>query len=226
MQTSGSFRNPGFRRRGFTLIELLVVIAIIAILAAILFPVFARAREAARASTCVSNLKQIGLAAKMYQQDYDETTPFYVNGSNFSFDPANIHDTYWGWFYQPYIKNAGIWNCPSTKLTAFGSGGNCGKGNAYAIPHFVELKSDATFADPSGTIFVQDAYETRLDDNGDLLTAQSGQTVAHTQSPSQQRWDEAYRHNDVCNVLWYDGHVKGVNKTGSYPRKYYTLAAD
>ncbi len=64
-------------RRGFTLIELLVVIAIIAILAAILFPVFAKAREKARQSSCLSNLKQIGLATLQYVQDYDETLPFY-----------------------------------------------------------------------------------------------------------------------------------------------------
>ncbi|MEP6756569.1 MAG: DUF1559 domain-containing protein, partial [Chthonomonadales bacterium] len=63
-------------RRGFTLIELLVVIAIIAILAAILFPVFAKAREAARKATCLSNLKQIGLATLMYVQDYDEQFPW------------------------------------------------------------------------------------------------------------------------------------------------------
>jgi prepilin-type N-terminal cleavage/methylation domain-containing protein/prepilin-type processing-associated H-X9-DG protein len=217
--------TPG-SKRGFTLIELLVVIAIIAILAAILFPVFARAREAARASTCVSNLKQIGLAATMYRQDYDQLTPFYVNGSNFSFNPTNIHDSYWGWFYVPYIKNQGIWNCPSTKLTAFGSGGNAGKGNAYGMPLFVEAKADAVFEDPAGTIFVHDAYETRLDDNGDLLCAQAGQVIAHTQSPTAQRFDEAYRHNEGCNVLWYDGHVKVVKRTNDYPRKYYTLAAD
>ena len=64
-----------YKRRGFTLIELLVVIAIIAILAAILFPVFAQAREKARAATCVSNLKQIGNAMMMYVQDYDERLP-------------------------------------------------------------------------------------------------------------------------------------------------------
>lgn len=226
MKTNRFSTTQGALKRGFTLIELLVVIAIIAILAAILFPVFARAREAARASTCNSNLKQIGLAIKMYQQDYDEVMPFYVNGSNFTFTAADIHQTYWGWFYQPYIKNAGIWNCPSTKLTAFGTGGNCGKGNAYGLPVMVENKSDAVFEDPAGTILVQDAYETRLDDNGDMLTAQAGQVVAHTQSPSTQRWEEAYRHNDVCNVLWYDGHVKGVNRTNNYPRRFYTLAAD
>jgi prepilin-type N-terminal cleavage/methylation domain-containing protein len=66
-------RYPRLRTRGFTLIELLVVIAIIAILAAILFPVFARAREAARQTSCLSNLKQLGSGVMMYQQDYDET---------------------------------------------------------------------------------------------------------------------------------------------------------
>src|SRR5579872_7481927 len=82
------------RRSGFTLIELLVVIAIIAILAAILFPVFAQAREKARAITCLSNLKQIGLACTMYTQDYDETLPFAWSAQG-------------GWYnlLQPYIKN-------------------------------------------------------------------------------------------------------------------------
>src|ERR687891_88477 len=107
------------QQRAFTLIELLVVIAIIAILAAILFPVFARARESARSASCRSNLKQIGLAAAMYKQDYDETMPFQVNGSAWTFhptDPAN--QTYWGWFYLPYSKNQQIWACPSARENA------------------------------------------------------------------------------------------------------------
>src|SRR5579871_601356 len=104
--------------KGFTLIELLVVIAIIAILAAILFPVFAQAREKARQITCVSNEKQIDLAVMMYIQDYDETYP--------------IAWGYYGPWYQtidPYIKNAGasagyaatekgVWHCPSDYTTA------------------------------------------------------------------------------------------------------------
>jgi len=95
-------RNP---KKAFTLIELLVVIAIIAILAAILFPVFAQAREAARKSTCLSNEKQMALAVMMYKQDYDEFYP-----------SLQWNLTTWnGWWYniQPYTKNAGILVCPS-----------------------------------------------------------------------------------------------------------------
>ena len=90
--------------KGFTLIELLVVIAIIAILAAILFPVFARARENARRSSCSSNLKQIGLGMLQYTQDYDETYPVAISGSEI---------TNWALTLQPYLKSAQIFQCPS-----------------------------------------------------------------------------------------------------------------
>jgi prepilin-type N-terminal cleavage/methylation domain-containing protein/prepilin-type processing-associated H-X9-DG protein len=97
------------KKRAFTLIELLVVIAIIAILAAILFPVFARAREAARATSCKSNLKQIVTGAMMYSQDYDEKLVA-------SWD-SYVHQaggaTYWMGMILPYTKNTGIYSCPS-----------------------------------------------------------------------------------------------------------------
>jgi len=93
-------------RKGFTLIELLVVIAIIAILAAILFPVFARAREKARQTACLSNIKQLALGLLMYAQDWDETLPAgYYYAGDFN---AN-----WQIQVQPYVKNAGIFHCPS-----------------------------------------------------------------------------------------------------------------
>lgn len=100
-----------FRRKtGFTLIELLVVIAIIAILAAILFPVFAQAREKARGVSCLSNIKQIGTSTSLYVQDYDETYPMNLYMGNNG--PAPCVFTAWG-SLVPYIKNTQVYACPS-----------------------------------------------------------------------------------------------------------------
>jgi len=101
-------------KRGFTLIELLVVIAIIAILAAILFPVFAKAREAARKTACINNLKQLSTGVMMYAQDYDETMP----SANFAGLGATPAWASYNWSYiwtliDPYIKNTGVLACPS-----------------------------------------------------------------------------------------------------------------
>ena len=105
-----STRNPG---GGFTLIELIVVIAIIAILAAILFPVFAQAREKARQTSCLSNMKQMGLGVMQYVQDYDETYPYaYINTGGASAS-TSFGYTQWTGMIQPYVKNEGIFVCPS-----------------------------------------------------------------------------------------------------------------
>jgi prepilin-type N-terminal cleavage/methylation domain-containing protein/prepilin-type processing-associated H-X9-DG protein len=106
------------QKRGFTLIELLVVIAIIAILAAILFPVFAQAREKARMASCLSNLKQLGTATQMYAQDYDETMAAwtfanYPNGLWGSPEWNNYGWDYAFFFWQPYLKNVQVYTCPS-----------------------------------------------------------------------------------------------------------------
>jgi prepilin-type N-terminal cleavage/methylation domain-containing protein/prepilin-type processing-associated H-X9-DG protein len=112
--------TSGRKQKAFTLIELLVVIAIIAILAAILFPVFARAREAARKSSCQSNLKQLATAMLMYKQDYDETFASYTwvtNRPNANRDP-------WWWKIQPYVKNGQLLQCPSSaNVASFEAGG-------------------------------------------------------------------------------------------------------
>lgn len=115
MAHRGLFSIRPARRGGFTLIELLVVIAIIAILAAILFPVFAQAREAARKTTCISNCKQLGLGFMMYVQDYDEQFPFVTCGDSYTGGCATwIRGSLpWTLTVQPYIKNFGLYTCPS-----------------------------------------------------------------------------------------------------------------
>src|SRR5437764_10535785 len=106
---------PNRRTRAFTLIELLVVIASIAILAAILFPVFAQAREKARATSCLSNIKQLGLALMQYVQDYDEMLPHHA-GDYADFMSATAGPN-WARSVQPYSRNTGIFACPSALLS-------------------------------------------------------------------------------------------------------------
>jgi prepilin-type N-terminal cleavage/methylation domain-containing protein/prepilin-type processing-associated H-X9-DG protein len=109
------------KKRGFTLIELLVVIAIIAILAAILFPVFAQAREKARLAQCLSNQKQLGTGLMMYAQDYDETLPSWYFGTavgQIQTDPRWTAPGNWFWAMwtdavYPYVKNYGVFQCPN-----------------------------------------------------------------------------------------------------------------
>ena len=104
-------------RNGFTLIELLVVIAIIALLAAILFPVFARARENARKSSCSNNLKQIGVGIAQYVQDYDETYPLSRSGQNVDVNGGFVADAPWHTAVMPYVKSTQLFKCPSASTT-------------------------------------------------------------------------------------------------------------
>jgi prepilin-type N-terminal cleavage/methylation domain-containing protein/prepilin-type processing-associated H-X9-DG protein len=139
------------RRRGFTLIELLVVIAIIAILAAILFPVFAQAREKARQASCQSNMKQLATSIQMYTQDYDETFPMaeFVNQNDWGSWPQNHYLWSSARCIQPYLKNTAVFRCPSDSdgvdpgiTTATGPGRVPGT-NSYMINAFNR--------DPDGT---------------------------------------------------------------------------
>jgi prepilin-type N-terminal cleavage/methylation domain-containing protein/prepilin-type processing-associated H-X9-DG protein len=122
-----------FIRKAFTLIELLVVIAIIAIVAALLFPVFAQAREKARQTTCTSNLKQLCSAAMSYAQDYDECLPFLAYN-----DRHHLGDD-WQISLHPYIKSADIWKCPSASDYVT-SGLYC---RSFGLPFMLEPSSYA-----------------------------------------------------------------------------------
>lgn len=175
-------RRKGDSRQGFTLIELLVVIAIIAILAAILFPVFAKAREKARQTSCLSNIKQIALATLQYAQDYDEVLPpcwawtptdFVSNGGNWFAGFA-----FWNHFIYPYVKTGhadaagkmtshGVFECPCGLLTKQRHARNYGvnqtlfgyqnwPGSGYA-PGFTESLSLGDIRSPANCFMVMDA---------------------------------------------------------------------
>ena len=144
-------------RRGFTLIELLVVIAIIAILAAILFPVFAKAREKARQSSCLSNTKQLGIGVLSYAQDYDELLPrtaITVPGGNHG----------WQTLIHPYVKNDQIFTCPSKASVRWSSAtplsySTCGYGYNGPNPTNLSLSARAlgTVSSPSTCIMLADS---------------------------------------------------------------------
>lgn len=140
-------------KRGFTLIELLVVIAIIAILAAILFPVFAKVREKARQTSCLSNEKQISLAFQQYFEDYDEIWPA---GATTKTTPL-IHGFGWAGSLYPYIKSTGVLKCPDDPT----SNGVVGGGDntvtypvSYAFNSNAANEADAAFVAPTSTVIL------------------------------------------------------------------------
>ncbi len=209
-------------RKGFTLIELLVVIAIIAILAAILFPVFARAREKARAASCLSNCKQMGLANAMYQSDYDDyLVPTYIRWP----DPGGgwAGYAYWAHLLQPYINNWQIYRCPSQQPPSWprGSSGFLDYGINY---YLVGNPSAATFIRsseiqyPAETLVIAESAWTENTD--DYHTSNAYCIMI---SPHPSRFIPA-RHNGGAHIVYVDGHAKwhqvAINDIYTGPTKF------
>jgi prepilin-type N-terminal cleavage/methylation domain-containing protein/prepilin-type processing-associated H-X9-DG protein len=198
------------KSRGFTLIELLVVIAIIAILAAILFPVFARAREAARASSCVSNLKQIGTGILMYTQDYDETYPpnFWDGSAAAPWGGTGQHQRTMGHLAQPYIKNIQVTKCPSegNKTLTPATPQLPSMIQTYAVSYgynaWVAGQAQASVAAPADIFLVMDANSLWND------TCQNGIRLCH-------------RHSEMGNFAYADGHVKARKSRSEKPTDWW-----
>ncbi len=209
------------RAYGFTLIELLVVIAIIAILAAILFPVFARAREKARQTSCLSNVKQLGLADLMYAQDYDERFVRY-----YQYMPYPTALYWWGDLLQPYVSNRQILECPSSAWS-YTYGRPLGLPNplvcSYALPGIsvsdagvscTMLPSNkmALVQDPAGTIMICESTTSEIYTGGSLSFTIAGPNgVTDLATGSYRR--VAKTHNDGFNVCFADGHAKWLKNS-------------
>ncbi len=190
---------------GFTLIELLVVIAIIAILAAILFPVFARARENARKSTCQSNLKQLGLGWHMYAQDYDEWTVRVSGGSD--------QRPLWTDALQPYVKNTGVLICPSdsTRVMSGGYAPTQTVTTGYGAYCSQFGRAGAQFGHPVDTVILADGTSFRTH----IPAIARGVTGGAACADGAPTWVHA-RHMDMANFLFADGHVKTLRPTSMY----------
>jgi prepilin-type N-terminal cleavage/methylation domain-containing protein len=226
---AGRLRSQG----GFTLIELLVVIAIIAILAAILFPVFAQAREAARKITCVSNTRQIGLALMQYAQDYDDTVV--PNNNQVTGSPSSSWLS-WPDFLQPYIKNDGVLRCPSSQRSETSPTDQVktygGRLTSYVINNYyfnnatlgmIFEKDNNNGRRPSTLASIEDVVGTVFcADGGDFdgVTSSAGTAQVPNVSPQSlvltgskpvfttSQCDFIARHQEGLCATFFDGHSK------------------
>ncbi|PQV65112.1 hypothetical protein B1R32_102119 [Abditibacterium utsteinense] len=218
-------------KRGFTLIELLVVIAIISILAAILFPVFARARENARRTSCLSNERQIGLAFQQYFQDYDEQFPLLGKGG--------ASETSWFFTMQSYIKSTQIMRCPSDKSASWAPDnkwfdpnytllpdGNKARRSSYSLNGYLPAGNSnagqggnfpnlASIQKPSNLVFLAEAPE--FSASGAVWTGNYFHAHVYNYPTSIGHWNTSTnrpddialdRHFGGFNATFLDGHAK------------------
>jgi prepilin-type N-terminal cleavage/methylation domain-containing protein/prepilin-type processing-associated H-X9-DG protein len=221
-------------RSAFTLIELLVVIAIIAILASILFPVFGRARESARSTSCQSNLKQIGLGFAQYVQDYDGIYP--LAGGAIAFTATPPADGKMSWTEQifPYVKSRQIFVCPSDSVSVSGSPSKWSyfmsaraafidAGNMAAATREMRIQFPTQFViagDTDTGIFTVAASNEDDADKDDYSNNLMGSGLNGT-----KKYDSR-RHLDGQNILFADGHTKKMLRfdAQSYTMRYDTMA--
>ena len=222
------------RRSGFTLVELLVVTAIIAVLAAIMFPVFARVREKARQASCASNLRQLGVAYAMYGSDYD--------GGCLPMYSAGYGRIWWMVTIQPYVRNLQVFDCPSFHYRGWCTSKYfrdpsvpwaCETGTwqryrgGYGYNYYSAL---GEWGNPVGPIWDEGQWrwigEQIVEYPSDLITLADSDCVVFGWCPVWQGWDEVWwrdpgnklnadrggvtlnRHNGHSNCLFFDGHVK------------------
>jgi prepilin-type N-terminal cleavage/methylation domain-containing protein len=198
-------------RAGFTLIELLVVIAVIAIIAAILFPVFAQAREKARQTTCASNLKNLGTAVLLYVQDYDELLPLGA------YARSDAEFVTWHELTEPYTRNKAIWHCPSSRVSPTDASGKITSHFGYNVRYLTTLAPDfsnanahnavslAAVGQPAETVLLVDAKASVAGswcgDDGKFLLPPS--------MPDTHCWGRPNPlHSEGSNLLWLDSHLK------------------
>ena len=214
----------------FTLIELLVVIAIIAILAAILFPVFAQAREKARATSCLSNCKQMGTALQMYVQDYDEGLPTWteVHYPKANAQPPDVPSKYWDAKLLPYVKSgnpandkapdrSGVWHCPSSER-----GNNVRSyGFSMALTYDTDPNSSVSYRYLSLPEIEKPAQAVLVGDGGSA--GRLGRTYdfqgyyeKYVAKVPYTR-DAPFRHQDGANYVFCDGHAKFFKGSTIFP---------